>query len=218
MATQDLVLRLDEWPRQEGHDMEFTLVYDGPLYGASRSNPRADHKHEIRKQFHPQVKTIWESKLSHWFSSCTPSAKSKRIYAGLPPVQSLASRFSLSGFGFVPLVLEELMLACKLDILFLRRDSKRSIIMGGDIDNRLKTLFDALRVPKNAGEISGNSPEPDESPFFVLLEDDSLITEVHVSTDTLLTPIDPKEPAATKLIVRVTLRPFQNTEWNEDFG
>ena len=58
----------------------------------------------------------------------------------------------------------------------------------GDIDNRLKTLFDALRAPKNATEIpKGAVPGPDEDPFFCLLEDDALITAVSVETERLLT-------------------------------
>jgi hypothetical protein len=60
---------------------------------------------------------------------------------------------------------------------------------GGDIDNRVKVLFDGLRMPKSAAEIGGFAPEPDEDPFFCLLEDDSLITEVSVTTDRLLIPM-----------------------------
>lgn len=51
----------------------------------------------------------------------------------------------------------------------------------GDIDNRLKTLFDALRLPNQTNELVGyDNPAPDENPFFCLLEDDSLITHVSV--------------------------------------
>ena len=78
-------------------------------------------------------------------------------------------------------------MTCGLNILFLRRDSPGKVISGGDIDNRLKTLFDALSIP-NRSQIVG-TPESNESPFFCLLEDDSLITEVRVETDRLLTPL-----------------------------
>ena len=218
LATPEMTLKLDEWPKVEGHDVEFTLVYDGPLYGASGDNPRAAHKHEIRKKFHPQLRNLWQARLQHWLTACTPSPEFKKIYAGPPFATSLAAHFAIGGFGFVPLVLENMRLACRLDILFLRRDSSRAIIKSGDIDNRLKTLFDALRVPRNAGELGSTPPGTDESPFFfVLLEDDSLITEVHVSTDTLLTPTEPNEPQASKLVIGVKLRPFQHTEWNISF-
>ncbi len=172
----------------------------------------------LYKKFHPQLRNLWQASLNHWLTARTPSPEFKKIYAGPPIATSLAAHFAKGGFGFVPLVLESARLACRLDILFLRRDSSRSIIKSGDIDNRLKTLFDALRVPKNLGELAGSTPGTDESPFFVLLEDDSLITEVHVSTDSLLTPMDPNEPHASKLVIGVKLRPFQHTEWNISFA
>jgi hypothetical protein len=35
-----------------------------------------------------------------------------------------------------------------LNILFLRADIPGKVVQSGDIDNRLKTLFDALRMPQ----------------------------------------------------------------------
>jgi hypothetical protein len=70
----------------------------------------------------------------------------------------------------------------------MRRDSPGNLVTsGGDIDNRLKTLLDALRVPD---VIKGmpDMPSEDEDPFFCLLEDDCLITALSVTTDTLLVP------------------------------
>jgi hypothetical protein len=63
------------------------------------------------------------------------------------------------------------------------------ITQAGDIDNRLKTLFDALRYPKKMDELpKGATPDESEKPFFCLLEDDILITGVSVRTDVLLEP------------------------------
>jgi hypothetical protein len=76
-----------------------------------------------------------------------------------------------------------------LDILFLRRDGPGSLIKsGGDIDNRLKVLFDGLRMPQGSEELCGDSPCQDEDPFYCLLEDDKLISKVQVETNWLLTP------------------------------
>jgi hypothetical protein len=60
-----------------------------------------------------------------------------------------------------------------LDILFLRRDQHPLIKAGGDIDNWLKTLFAALRVPETTAGLAG-VPGEGEDPFFVLLQDDAL--------------------------------------------
>ena len=52
-----------------------------------------------------------------------------------------------------------------------------------DVDNRLKTIFDALRMAKGADELGRNTaspqvPDKSEDPFFVVLQDDKLITHV----------------------------------------
>ena len=54
----------------------------------------------------------------------------------------------------------------------------------GDIDNRIKTLFDGLRMP-SSDEMRSESL--DDDPFYCLLENDSLITDFAVHTDRLLT-------------------------------
>jgi len=97
------------------------------------------------------------------------------------------------------------MVACALDILFLRREGPGSLIRsGGDIDNRLKVLFDALRMPQTCDEVCGDSPTPDEDPFFCLLEDDKLISKVAVETNWLLTPLaDNEHINDVHLVIRV---------------
>jgi hypothetical protein len=70
----------------------------------------------------------------------------------------LAGQFARNGYNFVPLVTERLLLLCRLDVLFLRPDPPGSLIKSGDIDNRLKTLFDALRMPENASELGRCEP------------------------------------------------------------
>jgi len=141
---------------------------------------------------------------------------SRRIYAGAPTVKQIGAKLVRSGYRFVPLVIEQWNVSCAIDILFLRRDATRSVVHGGDIDNRLKTLFDATKVPANANELGGYlTPAGDEDPFYCLLEDDKLITEVQVTTDALLAP---STPTAVKLIIRVNVRPFQLSELNSDFA
>jgi hypothetical protein len=79
---------------------------------------------------------------------------------------------------------------CSIDILFLRRDEPGNLLKsGGDIDNRLKVLFDGLRLPQTKDEVGDNRPGVDEDPFYCLLEDDKLVTELKVTTDRLLVPL-----------------------------
>jgi integrase len=75
----------------------------------------------------------------------------------------------------VPLVTADMGLRCSLDILLLRPEEDRFIFNAGDIDGQIKTLFDALRMPKDLKETGEVGPQQDETPFFCLLEDDKLI-------------------------------------------
>ena len=56
------------------------------------------------------------------------------------------------------------------------------IVQSGDIDNRLKTLFDALCLPPQTNQIPKDEGlSINESPMYCLLEDDSLITSIKVN-------------------------------------
>lgn len=126
------------------------------------------------------------------------------------------------GYRFVPLVREETSLLCSLDILFLRRDIPGSVIDAGDIDNRIKTIIDALRIPRHQNELVGSDAAPgaDDDPFFCLLEDDSQVSRLVVETDTLLDPpadgnLDHSE---ARLMITVEIRPYDVTLFNLSFS
>jgi hypothetical protein len=115
------------------------------------------------------------------------------------------------GFRFLPLVNSYFGETCRLDILFLRCDIPGNLIQhGGDIDNRLKVLFDALRMPLNVAELAGAVPTADDAdPFYCLLQDDKLVTEFSVMTDRLLTPKQTdKHEHDVHLILHVTTIPL----------
>ena len=161
--------------------MEFRLVYHGRLPAASQSDGRASDKHRIRKIFHPQLKELWNTHPALRMDVANLENRHANNYVEY-------------GYRFVPLVSSHFNVCCSLDILFLRRDQPGNLIRnGGDIDNRIKVLFDALRKPNNSNELAGAMPANDEDPFFCLLEDDRLITQVNVTTDRLLTPAVPDE-------------------------
>ena len=174
--------------------MRFTLTYSGDL----RANARPDHKHDLRKAFHQQLLTLWKEQplvdYRWWFDG----SKSKTAVNLIRKIGE---------FEFVPLVSQDLHLICELEIFMVRPESPGAIItQGGDIDNRLKTLFDALRIPHNINELpKGVSPETSETPFFCLLQDDLLISAVSVKTDRLLVPAT--STATVHLDIRVTTQP-----------
>jgi hypothetical protein len=96
-----------------------------------------------------------------------------------------------------------------LDILFLRPD-KPGNLWAGDIDNRIKTLIDALAIPTANEMYSDRAAADDEKPFYVLMENDPLLTKLSVETDRLL-DCDGTNSCMdkTKLVITVRLRPYE---------
>lgn len=150
--------------------MEFRLVYQGPL----ASKPRPLEKHAIRKALHPQLKELWShpplSEHLYWLSP--------KVSHSFPSVISTVGEFT-----FASLVHSELSLLAELEVVILKPNNPGAVIQqGGDLDNQLKTLFDALRQPHVTAELPPDAtPDQDENPFFCLLEDDQLVTRVDLS-------------------------------------
>jgi hypothetical protein len=124
-----------------------------------------------------------------------------------------AESYERSGQRFIPLLTEQGGMYCTLDILFLRPEEPHMLLKGGDLDNRIKTLFDALRLPKDLEEMGGKRGNPSDPPVFCLLEDDKLISELHVTCDQLLLLPDTQtvKPNDVFLVVKVTFTPRYGT-------
>lgn len=214
---------------EEGVDaMEFRLTYEGLLLGASRDNKRAKHKHEVRRAFHPQLKRLHS--LHPAFDHFQPTTQAevneaefvKAVYKaeGRTLLHEKLANFSRCGYRFLPLATRDMSLLCSVHILFLRPDVPGGVIRSGDIDNRMKTIFDALRMPSGKDELGGyDTPSKGEDPFFCLLEDDSLISQASIETDTLLQPTGPDwEANDARLVLTVRLSPYRVTWGNIGFG
>lgn len=157
--------------------MQLVLHYRGPL----KANGPPAHKHGLRQIFHAQLKKLWSQKpLTE-----SPDLLKPRIRLG-----DYSLLRSLDSFTFVPLITQEMDVVAELTITLLRPEPPGGLItQGGDLDNRLKTLFDALTMPRFSNALpSGAVPQSDQTPFFCLLEDDNLVTAVSVRTEQLLEP------------------------------
>ena len=197
--------------------MDFRLVYAGALLkaqGSGGGKTRPWEKHQIRLHFHNQLKNLWATHPLLMFYNQPSHFDGARGFAGRvvlhnlhrTTVESLAERYE----GYVPLVNGEHGMYCDLDVLFLRAEPVGGLLKhnagGGDIDNRIKVLFDALRIPQRGQLRPRPTDEPDPSPIFVLLSDDSLITSVRVTTDRLLTTEKSDDPAEACLILHVHVK------------
>jgi hypothetical protein len=175
--------------------LEFRLIYSGRLLGSSNTDTRAKLKHSIRKEFHPQLRRLWMTKYplvdraTDTYDYPAPDGSGSRITR--TGIDDMADEWKRFGYRFIPIITEERCLRASLDILFLRPEVPGLLFQSGDLDARVKTVFDALRMPDTLAEAGGVAPATDEDPFYVLMQDDKLISEVRVITDELL--LLPKE-------------------------
>ena len=186
--------------------MDFRLTYRGQL----KVNGTADQKQRIRRFIHPQLSKLWTQ---------PPLTDYKDHLPGGAYV-SMNSPFAreVGPFTFRPLVVSAYDVVAELDITFLRPEPPGLLISNsGDIDNRIKTLLDALRMPQNLSELpTDDSPTEHEKPFCVLLEDDSLITHLAVTTDRLLEPVN--HQLEVILIIHVQVKVTRATIDNLSLG
>jgi len=176
--------------------MIFYLRYDGLLKASDKG--KVKDKHEIREYFRPQMERLWDTIPLNGYKS----------FLEYPPDPSGVSVVKeIEGVRFAPLVTTAICMNCELDITLLWKDEPGNMINRGDIDNRLKTLFDALSCP-NKAQMKGCKDSISKSqPYHVLLEDDKLITAVRVETNRLLLP--KTKPDDVSLLIRVKTRLYK---------
>ncbi|MER8964510.1 hypothetical protein NKI25_02100 [Mesorhizobium sp. M0808] len=221
--------------------MRFRLTYEGELKAGQKDpddnqwDRMAEHKQAIRKVFHRQLKHLWETNrflrehevfpTDYSTGRSAPNDAARRSRSAnerLSLLQAVAGQYHENGYRFVPLVRDTMSLLCSLDILFLRRDIPGSVLTAGDLDNRIKTLIDALRKPKGANELRGNeTPAAGEDPFFCLLEDDKSVSQFAVESDALLDPPTGDKEAdrrQVRIVITVEIRPYHVTMFNLSFA
>lgn len=199
-----------------GGRMRFRLTYAGKLLATREDETRGKrslHVHEIRREFHRQLAQLWARHPTLMEYRAEEERTGKHLLV----------RFRREGFNWLPLVNNQDHLVCALEILMLRDGPPGRVL--ADIDNRLKTIFDALRMADGPNELGASTnagqqtPAADEDPFYVLLQDDRLITHVAVTSDTLLEPVpDVQEGNAVRLVIGVTITPYKVTRNNLDFA
>ena len=216
--------------------MKFTLTYDGPL-PASANSRKPEDKWRMRCHFHPQlIELTKENKaLTYAIENSKIPKNEKFIFmqghhlanpgigvGGSAKVHKdekwdLFETKPRGGKHFLPIVRESMGLTCTLDILFLRKEDPGALILqGGDIDGRIKTLFDALRMPWDDTEATHKRPENIPEPFYCLLESDSLITGVNIKTDRLLTAPNAANNEV-RLVIAVDVRVMHARAYNMSF-
>ena len=149
--------------------MKFKLTFEGELPASGNSSKPADIW-RIRNELHPQLADLWANHPTLKRLAATRVPRDARVVTvmatggnvqlpGMPvtmggiqlgqnEVANLCPAITHGNSGYLPLVRRSLGLACDLDIVFLRKgDPGATVSQGGDLDNRIKTLFDGLRMP-----------------------------------------------------------------------
>ncbi len=183
--------------------MKISLFYRGPL----KSNADARVKHELRKYFHPQLRRAIEQ--SPEFIRRKRNWPDGDIFVAFADdnTQTVGTHdfLALAAPHLIPPSTEwRYDSSVELDIVMLRAGPMGSLVTGGgDIDNRLKTLFDALQIPDENQAVNLTTNDIPESPMLCLMSDDKLITSVNVSTAQLLDVEDQSKEVV--LIINVTI-------------
>lgn len=211
--------------------MKFHLIYKGPLSSSGNSSkPKAALA--IREQLHSQMELLWQvhsSLVELKYSSKVPKPHSRLSIVADTPLLSaedqhnrmpqhiidelvdLCEPIDVGGHKYIPLIRKSLSLNCSLKILFLRQEDPGALISkAGDIDNRIKTLLDGLKIPDK--DTQDRHP-PKLDPTYCLLESDFLVSDLDIDTDRLLFP-ETKYPNEVHLVVEVKVNVLRAGLWN----
>ena len=193
-----------DWPDDArdivGDAVEIHLNFRGAIpSGANRGGGRVEAKDTMREAFSEQLSELAKHEprlMSEVMASHDAVFRRQELVPAIPGSQPAGPIPGVEFHGrlFSAIVSAERKLVCHLDITLLRRGAPGGIVHLGDLDNRLKTIFDALRVPRNENEaIAPSFPAPRRigasivRPWTLcLLEDDSFITQLTIKSGRLL--------------------------------
>ena len=166
--------------------MKFKLLYVGEV----KINPkkRSQHLQDIREILSPQLKRL---------SEISPYNEIKKKLD-----QKHKSIKTVGGVDFCPLITQDLDLLAELDIQIMHPELLET--PRADIDNRMKTLLDALKRPQSSHEIAENMNR--DEVCYTLLDDDHLVTKMTINTSHLLYKEEnPKKNRDYELLIIITV-------------
>lgn len=211
--------------------MRFQLVYVGKL-PSSGNKPKPADAVRIRDVIHAQMAELWRVHRSLRRLRRTSIVKRDPSIQYLGTYESpfdverdvdaypadpnnnevdLSAPINFGARSYVPLVRRSLDLNCAISISFLRQEDPGDVVLqGGDLDGRIKTLFDALTMPKKEVELHYPSAQ---DLTYCLLESDTLVSDFEVSTGRLLVP-ESTHPHEVHLLIEVNVNVLRVGNWN----
>ena len=188
LKTDNLRVRARLMYKQRMESMPLVLSFRGSLPPVKRDEKRKEEKQNIRRVLHEQLNRVPKKPYNTLFRDC-----------------DLYRVHVIGGFKFHPLICKHKFYprrGCELQIEILSNDPFGAIYSNGDLDNRLKTLFDALCLPRKE-QLPLDQLEDGEGPFWVLLSDDQLITDLRITQHILHEPMPGPSWVDLKLKVKI---------------
>jgi len=167
-----------------------TLTYRGPLPPKQRGR-RESTKKIIREHFHPQIERQVTPRLGNGRALITTRVGDHEF---ITPAHR----------GFRT--------AVELDVLLLTP----SRFHAGDIDNRVKTLVDALCPPVSGSADLTSYVPPPAGPMFCLMQDDRLVARLSVDARPWFEPV--QGDSETLAIVSATFVLGDNADMTSNIG
>src|SRR6266851_10140679 len=194
--------------------MRFHLLFEGPLPSTGNANPKQPRPAKLAAIW--AIRDSVNRQLLHLVS--THPALSGRSgpsrvlrHALIPPVW-------VEGYRFFALARPGFRVKCgpKIDLL-VNHHPGSVLTKTGDLDNRLKTLFDGLRIPASLQEIKGHKTqqELDADEYVCLLQDDALITSLQIEVIRNLAAPSNVGPDHVRANIAVLIEPSETTAVNE---
>ena len=191
--------------------MRFPLSYEGPLPSGNAHGkrlPKLPQIWTIRNAIHPQIQFIYGNHPAF----ISPSSSQSRA-----AMNELNKPIVVGGHKFYPLGRAAFHLRCELDIEMHVNHPIASLITNvGDLDNRLKIVFDALRMPGELQEIQNHMP-PNIDDYCCLLENDILISALRIEMFRHTAAPIGADTNHVRLNIKVRLEPIQDAFINEPF-
>lgn len=152
--------------------MDYKFFYRGNI----PSNGNSKQKGNIREILNPQIKKVWDVEA---YKTLLNKRKSSNKFDSMC--------VTTSGAKYLPLISSETKLYCHLEIEYYTKNEMRFVFADGDIDNRVKTLFDGLRAPSSPQE---KTYENNNDIYYTMLEDDKLIKGLSIKSYQIFTDED----------------------------
>ena len=165
-------------------EMRFSLKYEGELKSSNSSKTHVVDKNRLRWHFSGQLQQLFAR------GNFSKFPKVEGVVAGADTGGRIVFSWdvhSFNGIEFVAVLDRSFQVACSLKIQMDRPERPGSLFQRngentGDLDNRVKTLFDSLRMPHNENEVTRDSKNPSRNFCMCLFEDDSMVTELGILT------------------------------------